>query len=64
MDQELQSAIESFLLHTDALYYTVEVYPATLITPPEYMDYCKECNAQEREHDPTCLFYPLWVAIT
>jgi hypothetical protein len=61
--KSVREAIEKFIIDTDDLYTSVEVFPETLIDPPEYMDYCKLCNAQEREHNPTCLLYPLWVAI-
>ena len=63
LSKEVRNAIEAFLVDTDALYDSVETSPATLIDPPAYMDYCKVCGAQEREHEPACLFYPLWLAI-
>ena len=62
LDSEMQSAIEAFLA-ADVLYDTVEVCAGTLIDPPEYADYCKLCNAQEREHNSGCLFYPLFMAL-
>jgi hypothetical protein len=60
MDQSIRDAIYYFL-DTDALYTSVEVYAGTHVDPPEYVDYCKLCDAQEREHEPSCLLYPLWV---
>jgi hypothetical protein len=63
MDQDIRNAIYKFVVETDDLYTSVEVYAETLVDPPAYVDYCKLCEAQEREHEPSCLFYPLWMAI-
>ena len=59
MDKAIKEAVLK-LLDDEALYETVLRFPSTLIDPPEYMDYCKLCAAPEREHEPTCLFFPLW----
>jgi len=63
LDESLRRAIESFIIDTNDLYFTKEVYPETLVDPAEYMDYCKVCGKAEREHEPLCLFYPLWMAM-
>lgn len=63
MEESVREAIDSFINGTDALYTTVQVYPGTLVDPPEYMDYCILCLAPEREHRPCCLLYPLFMAI-
>ncbi|MCH8195183.1 MAG: hypothetical protein IIB12_03845 [Chloroflexi bacterium] len=59
---EVMKVIDA-LLGQDALYTTIQVFTATPLDPPEYMDYCKLCGASEREHATTCLFYPLWMVI-
>lgn len=63
IDKDVRDAIESFIVDTDILYNTHKVFAGNEIDPPEYMDYCKICNTQEREHSLDCLFYPLFMAI-
>ena len=62
-DVSIRRAIEAFICESDVLYESVEVSIGNMIDPPEYTDYCKLCGAQEREHNPSCLLYPLWMCM-
>lgn len=63
LDKAVRKAIESFIVDTDALYETKEIFGGTLTEPPEYIDSCKICGVEEREHSPSCLFYSLFMAM-
>lgn len=63
LDEQARRVIRSFIVDTDALYHSVQTHAGNIIDPPEYMDYCKICGAQEREHLPGCILYSLFMAM-